>query len=159
MKKVEHCYCYGDWTDDPSLSSPLYLQGTFYLSRVLSNCEISFQALTKLPKIWNSIKSISQVDELEGWPTYMERYTAVKRKMDWIRQLFQTTLKKDIFMDVLIYSIIDAYIPHFQCAQVKLTPYLSRFCYIYTTMISYHWIHTTCYECRLDLIGQKKFVI
>ena len=63
--------------------------------------------------------SLSQVDELEGWTNYMERYTAVKRKMDWILQLCELNwsteheitknIDKDIFMDsfdFLIYRYI-----------------------------------------------------
>ena len=76
-----------------------------------------------LPLIWKLIFRfiffLSQVDELEGWTNYMERYTAVKRKMDWILHLCELTwsteheitknIDKDIFMDsfdFLIYRYI-----------------------------------------------------
>ena len=92
MKKVEHCYCYGDWTDDPSLSSPLYLQGTFYLARVLSNrdwlnCH-RFEILLKVFHRWMSLKGGRPI--WRGTLRSKEKWTesASFSKQHWKRHLY-----------------------------------------------------------------------
>ena len=82
-----------------------------------------------------------QVDELEGWNSYMERYTAVKRKMDWTLYAKMCNYsvsawnEKDILMDSSLICPI--------YGEVKFTPYFYRFCYIFVIMVFEKQIHHT----------------